>query len=108
MCGAFPELRASTSAMTPRPRRSGQSEVLARAADANPGVFEHARDRLGLAHRHGDRGGVDRLMDEMVQANPSPRGFLLAATTYGTLGESEKAATWRRRAEAAKRQPAAP
>lgn len=55
----------------------------------------------------GDRAGVDRLMEGMVQANPTPRAFLIAATTYGTLGEREKAATWRRRVEAAERKPAA-
>ena len=48
----------------------------------------------------GDRAGVDRLMDEMVRANPSPPTCLLAASTLDSFGEREKAAAWRRRAEA--------
>ncbi len=46
----------------------------------------------------GDRAGVDRLMEEMVRANPSPSARLAAATTYDRLGLPAQAAAWRRRA----------
>jgi tetratricopeptide (TPR) repeat protein len=47
-----------------------------------------------------DRPGLDRELDEMVRANPSPATYLLAATTLESLGEKEKAASFRRRAGA--------
>ena len=92
-----------------RLNRGDEAEAAFRREIAAFPAHLHAYANLAVIRFiRGDRGGVDRLMDEMVQANPSPRAFLIAATTYGTLGESGKAATWRRRAEAAKRQPAAP
>jgi arylsulfatase A-like enzyme/Flp pilus assembly protein TadD len=91
-----------------RLNRGDEAEAAFRREIAAFPAHSHAYANLAVIRFiRGDRGGVDRLMDEMVQANPSPRAFLIAATTYGTLGESGKAATWRRRAEAAERQPAA-
>ena len=46
----------------------------------------------------GDRAGVDRLLEEMYRAAPSPRTALLAAGTLDSLGEKGKAESWRRRA----------
>ncbi len=48
----------------------------------------------------GDRPGLDRLLNEMVRANPSPRSYLLAATTLDSLGEKQRAAAFRNRAKA--------
>jgi arylsulfatase A-like enzyme/Flp pilus assembly protein TadD len=45
----------------------------------------------------GDRAGVDRLLGEMVRANPTPEAYSLAASTYETLGEKAQAAAWRQR-----------
>jgi len=46
----------------------------------------------------GDRGGVDRLLEEMYRAAPSPKTALIAASTLDSLGEKGKAEGWRRRA----------
>jgi tetratricopeptide (TPR) repeat protein len=51
----------------------------------------------------GDRPGLDRQLNEMVKANPSPRSYLLAATTLDSLGEKEKAAAFRNRGRALNR-----
>ena len=48
----------------------------------------------------GDRAAVDTLMESMVQANPSPKACLLAASTFESLGDKGKAEEWRRRAAA--------
>jgi arylsulfatase A-like enzyme/Flp pilus assembly protein TadD len=48
----------------------------------------------------GNRTGVERTLEEMVRANPSPRSYLLAASTLDSLGEKSRAAEWRRRAAA--------
>lgn len=45
----------------------------------------------------GDRPGLDSQLNEMVRANPSPRSYLLAASTLNSLGEKEKAAAFRNR-----------
>lgn len=47
----------------------------------------------------GDRAGVDRILEEMVRANPSPSARLAAATTCDRLGLPAQAAAWRRRAQ---------
>ena len=52
-----------------------------------------------LRFMKGDRPEVDRLLEEMYRAAPSPRTALLAASTLDSLGEKGKAAAWRRRAE---------
>ncbi|OFV80952.1 MAG: hypothetical protein A2Y78_00355 [Acidobacteria bacterium RBG_13_68_16] len=91
-----------------RLNRGDEAEAAFRREIAAFPAHSHAYANLAVIRFiRGDRAGVDRLMDEMVRANPSPRAFLIAATTYGTLGEKEKAAAWRRRAEAAEGQPAA-
>jgi arylsulfatase A-like enzyme/Flp pilus assembly protein TadD len=68
------------------------------------GAFpRHAQAYANLAvirFIRGDRAGVDRLIDEMARANPSRHTYLVAAATYDAFGAKEKAATWRRRAEA--------
>ena len=51
----------------------------------------------------GDRAGVDRLMDEMARANPTSQTYLLAASTYDSLGEKAQAETWRHRGETAEK-----
>ena len=51
----------------------------------------------------GDRAGVDHLMDEMARANPTSQTYLLAASTYESLGEKAQADVWRRRGEAAEK-----
>ena len=51
----------------------------------------------------GDRPGVERLMEEMVRANPKPQTYLLAVSTFESLGEKAEADGWRRRAEAAEK-----
>ncbi len=52
-----------------------------------------------LRFMRGDRPAVDRVLEEMYRAAPSPRTALLAASTLDSLGEKGKAAAWRRRAE---------
>jgi choline-sulfatase len=47
-----------------------------------------------------DRPGLDRQLNEMVRANPSPRSYLLAASTLESLGEKERAAAFRNRGKA--------
>jgi arylsulfatase A-like enzyme/Flp pilus assembly protein TadD len=68
------------------------------------GAFpSHAQAYANLAvihFLHGDRDGVDRLMEEMAHANPTRHTFLVAAVTYDAFGAKEKAAAWRRRADA--------
>jgi arylsulfatase A-like enzyme/Flp pilus assembly protein TadD len=62
----------------------------------------HSQAYANLAVLHflrGDRTGVDRLVGEMVRANPSRRTYLLAAATYEAFGEKEKAVRWRQLAE---------
>ena len=51
----------------------------------------------------GDRPGLERQLNEMVRANPSPRSYLLAASTLDSFGEKEKAATFRKRSKAPNR-----
>jgi hypothetical protein len=46
----------------------------------------------------GDRQGLDRQLNEMVRANPSPGSYLLAASTLDSLGEKARAAAFRKRA----------
>jgi arylsulfatase A-like enzyme len=48
----------------------------------------------------GDRLGLDRQLNEMVRANPSPRSYLLAASTLDSLGEKERAVAFRNRGKA--------
>ncbi len=52
-----------------------------------------------LRFMKGDRPEVDRVLEEMYRAAPSPRTALVAASTLDSLGEKGKAAAWRRRAE---------
>jgi len=52
-----------------------------------------------LRFMQGDRPGVDRLLEEMYRATPTPKTALLAASTYDSLGEKARAAAWRGRAE---------
>ena len=47
-----------------------------------------------------DRPGLDKQLNEMVRANPSPRSYLLAASTLDSLGEKERAAAFRNRGKA--------
>jgi hypothetical protein len=42
-------------------------------------------------------------MDEMARANPTSQTYLLAASTYESLGEKAQADVWRRRGEAAEK-----
>jgi choline-sulfatase len=48
----------------------------------------------------GDRPGLERQLNEMVRANPSPKSYLLAASTLDSLGEKERAAAFRNRGKA--------
>lgn len=48
----------------------------------------------------GDRPGLDRELNEMIRANPSPRSYLLAASTLDSLGEKERAVAFRNRGKA--------
>ncbi|TAM56716.1 MAG: tetratricopeptide repeat protein [Acidobacteria bacterium] len=64
----------------------------------------HSRAYANLAvirFIQGDRAGVAQLMDAMARANPTGQTYLLAATTFGSLGEKAEAAAWQRRASAA-------
>jgi choline-sulfatase len=65
---------------------------------AFPGHAQAYANLAVMRFIQGDRAGVDRLVDEMARANPSPRTYALAASTYETLGEKQKADVWRRRA----------
>ncbi len=86
-----------------RLNRPGEAEAAFRAEIAAFPTHSQAYANLAVIHFiKGDRAGVERLMDEMYRANPSTRTCLVAATTFETLGEKEKAAVWRRRAEAVK------
>jgi arylsulfatase A-like enzyme/Flp pilus assembly protein TadD len=51
----------------------------------------------------GDRPERDKLLNEMVRANPSPRSYLLAASTLDALGEKQSAAAFRNRSNASRR-----
>jgi choline-sulfatase len=51
----------------------------------------------------GDRPGLDRELNEMVRANPSPKSYLLAASTLDSLGEKERAVAFRNRSKALNR-----
>ena len=51
-----------------------------------------------LRFMKGDRPEVDRVLEEMYRAAPSPRTALVAASTLDSLGEKGKAEAWRRRA----------
>jgi tetratricopeptide (TPR) repeat protein len=51
-----------------------------------------------LRFLRGDRPAVERLLEEMVGANPSPRSYLLAAATWQAFGDTARAAAWRSRA----------
>ncbi len=51
-----------------------------------------------LGHMKGDRAAVDRLMEEMVRANPVGKTWLAAANAYEAMGEKEKAAILRKQA----------
>jgi choline-sulfatase len=66
----------------------------------------HAQPYASLAvirFMKGDRQGLDRQLDEMVRANPSPGTYLLAASTLESLGEKAKAAAFRNRSNASHR-----
>ena len=71
---------------------------------AEIGAFPaHAEPYASLAvirFLKGDRPGLDRELNEMVRANPSPRSYLLAASTLDSLGEKEKAVVFRNRGKA--------
>jgi tetratricopeptide (TPR) repeat protein len=63
----------------------------------------HAQPYASLAvirFMKGDRTGLQRQLNEMVRANPSPSSYLLAASTLESLGEKEKAVAFRRRGKA--------
>jgi tetratricopeptide (TPR) repeat protein len=63
----------------------------------------HAQPYASLAvirFMKGDRPGLDRQLNEMVRANPSPRSYLLAASTLDSLGEKERAVAFRNRSKA--------
>ncbi len=63
----------------------------------------HAQPYASLAvirFMKGDRPGLESQLNEMVRANPSPRSYLLAASTLNSLGEKEKAAAFRNRGRA--------
>jgi Flp pilus assembly protein TadD len=53
---------------------------------------------FGLQHR--TYGDVDRLFEQMVQANPRPEAAEAAARTLETMGDRAGAARWTRRAAA--------
>jgi arylsulfatase A-like enzyme/Flp pilus assembly protein TadD len=60
----------------------------------------HAQPHASLAvirFLKGDRPGLDRELNEMVRANPSPASYLLAASTLDSLGEKDRAAAFRKR-----------
>ena len=50
-----------------------------------------------------DLPGLDRELSDMVRANPSPRTYLLAASTLDSLGQKERAAAFRNRGKALSR-----
>jgi len=56
-----------------------------------------------LRFMKGDRPELDKLLNEMVRANPSPRSYLLAASTLDALGQKERAAAFRNRSNATRR-----
>ncbi len=63
----------------------------------------HAQPYASLAvirFMKGDRPGLESQLNEMVRANPSPRSYLLAASTLNSLGEKEKAVAFRNRSRA--------
>jgi len=63
----------------------------------------HAQPYASLAvirFMKADRPGLESQLNEMVRANPSPRSYLLAASTLNSLGEKEKAAAFRNRGRA--------
>jgi tetratricopeptide (TPR) repeat protein len=63
----------------------------------------HAQPYASLAvirFMKGDRPGLDRQLNEMVRANPSPGSYFLAASTLDSLGEKERAAAFRKRSKA--------
>ncbi len=63
----------------------------------------HAQPYASLAvirFMKGDRPALDRELNEMVRANPSPGSYLLAASTLDSLGEKERAAAFRKRSKA--------
>ena len=83
-----------------RLNRVGEAEAAFRREIA--AFPRHSQSYANLAvirFLQGDRAGVDRLMEEMVRANPSPRTCLLAASTLESLGDRVRAESWRRRAE---------
>jgi len=53
-----------------------------------------------LLFMRGDRAGVDTLMEQMANASPCRRTYLLAAQTYRVLGAAARAEGWQRRADA--------
>jgi len=66
----------------------------------------HAQPYASLAvirFMKGDRPGLDRQLNEMVRANPSPKSYVLAASTLDTLGEKERAVAFRNRSKALNR-----
>ena len=50
-----------------------------------------------------DLPGLDRELNDMIRANPSPRSYLLAASTLDSLGEKKRAASFRNRGQALNR-----
>ncbi len=51
-----------------------------------------------------DLPGLDKELNEMVRANPSPRSYLLAASTLDSLGEKKRAVAYRNRSKALNRE----
>ena len=83
-----------------RMNRLSEAEAAFRAEIAAfPGNTQAFTSLVVLRFMQGDRPGVDRLLEEMYRATPTPKTALLAASTFDSLGERARAAAWRGRAE---------
>ena len=83
-----------------RMNRLAEAEVAFRAEIAAfPGNTQGWTSLAVLRFLAGDRSGVDRLLEEMYRATPTPKTALLAASTFESLGLKARADAWRARAE---------
>jgi len=73
-------------------------EAEIRAFPRNSAAYVRLAIVYGLQRR--TFGEVDRLLEAMVAAHPSPQTMLLAARTLESMGDTKGAAAWRRRAAA--------
>ncbi|HTS02228.1 MAG TPA: sulfatase-like hydrolase/transferase [Thermoanaerobaculia bacterium] len=87
-----------------RLNRMDEAEAAFRAEiRAFPAHSEPYANLAVIRFMKGDRSEPDRLLAEMVRANPSPRSYLVAARTLEALGEKQKAAAFRSRSDAPRR-----